>query len=243
MLFPGASSKYRELVLAGRPLKYPYWGLGDFAGAVIAAVVVSAFASVIMLSLRIDAKHGWPLVLTLALPWIPMFCYPLVSTKYKGNGLDVDLGLTDAPNHIRIGVAAGVLCLILSGATAWVSVKLFGPISSAAGDAASKEHGLVRVVFAILAMSIGPIVEEIIFRGMLLGSLLKREMAPWLAVLTSALAFSIFHFEPKRILILLVAGLVLAAVRLRTGSTGASAIAHAVNNTPAAIALIFGAFH
>lgn len=172
-----------------------------------------------------------------------MVCYPVLATKYKGNGLDIDLGISDAPNHVRTGLAAGVLCLILSGATAWVSVKLFGPISSAAGDAASKEHGLVRIVFAILAMSIGPLVEEIVFRGMLLGSLLKREMAPWLAVLISALAFSAFHFEPKRILILLVAGLVLAGVRIRTGSTGASAIAHAVNNAPAAIALIFGAFH
>ena len=243
MLFPGASSKYRELVFAGRTLKYPYWGLGDFTGTLIATIVVGAFASVIMLLLRIDPKHGWPLVLTLVLPWIPMFLYPLVATKYKGNGLDVDLAVTDARSHLRIGIAAGVLCLILSGATAWVSVKMFGPISSAAGDAASKEHGLVRVVFAILAMSVGPLVEEIVFRGMLLGSLLKREMAPWLAVLISALAFSAFHFEPKRILILLVGGLVLAAVRLRTGSTGASAIAHAVNNAPAAIALILGAFH
>ena len=242
-MFPGASDIYRQLVLSGRKLKYPYWGVGDFVGTIVAALVVGAFASVIMLTLRIDAKHGWPLILTLVLPWIPMLAYLAVTTKYKGNGIDIDLGISDAAKHVRIGIAGGIVCLIAAAIAGWVSVKLFGPISSAAGDAGSKEHGVVRIAFALLAMTVGPLVEELVFRGMLLGSLLKRELAPWLAVLVSALAFAIFHFEPKRILILVTAGIVLAVVRLRTGSTGASAIAHAVNNAPAAIALMFGAFH
>lgn len=252
MLFPGATQTYRDLVQAEQAseistsdskLKYPYWGLGDLAGTLIATLVVGAFVGVFMLAGHVDPKHGWALILTLITPWVPMVLYPAAATHYKGNGIRIDLGLTLNRQQIRLGVFAGIACLGLASATGWISTKIFGPISSAAGDLGSKEHGLVRIVFALLVVLGAPIVEEIVFRGLLLGSLLKREMATWLALVISALGFSLFHFEPKRFLILFVSGLVLGFVRIRSGSTAASTVAHAVNNLPGALVLLFGTFH
>lgn len=252
MLFPGATQTYRDAVLATHAtdsaateskLKYPNWGLGDLAGTLIATIVIGAFVGVFMLAGHVDPKHGWALILTLSTPWVPMVLYPTVATHYKGNGIRIDFGLTLNRQQIRLGVFAGIACLGLASATGWVSTKIFGPISSAAGDLGSKEHGLVRVVFALLVVLGAPVVEEIVFRGLLLGSLLKREMETWLALVISALGFSLFHFEPKRFLILFVSGLVLGLVRIKSGSTAASTVAHAVNNLPGALVLLFGTFH
>jgi len=80
-----------------------------------------------------------------------------------------------------------------------------------------------------------PIVEEIAFRGMLYGALAKAHINEHLVVLITALVFALFHFEPKRFLILFVIGIILGEVRRRTGSTSAAIVAHVVNNAPAAI--------
>lgn len=229
--------------MQGKRLKYPQWGLGDVAGALLGSLVVSAFAGVIMMVLGIDPMHGWALIFTLTLPWLPLVGYPLVATKYKGNGLKIDLGLTITKEKLHLGVLGGLGSLLAAGLAGVVSIKIFGPITSAAGEAGKNEHGLVAVFFAILVMSAGPLVEEIVFRGLLLGSLLKREMAPLLAVVVSSGVFAIFHFEPKRMLILFAAGLVMGEVRRRTGSTLASTVTHMVNNAPAAVALLIGAFN
>jgi len=231
------------LVLQGKILKYPQWGLGDVVGTLLAGIVVSAFAGVIMMALGIDPKHNWALILTLTLPWLAYVLYPLLATKYKGNGLRIDLGLSLTKPQLRLAILGGAGSLVVASVAGLISIKLFGPISSTAGDAGLNEHGVVAIVFALLVMTAGPLVEEIVFRGLLLGSLLKREMAPVLALIVSAGIFSIAHFEPKRLLILFAAGLVMGEVRRRTGSTAASAITHMINNAPAAIALMFGAFN
>jgi len=242
LFFPGNSDVYRNLVLQGKSLKYPHWGLGDAFGTLLAGLVVSAFAGVIMMALGIDPKHNWPLILSLTLPWLAYVVYPLIAAKYKGNGIRIDLGLELTKPQLRLGILGGLCSLAVAALAAVVSTKLFGPISSTAGDAGQNEHGLVAIVFALLVMTAGPLVEEIVFRGMLLGSLLKREMAPILALVVSSGVFAIAHFEPKRFMILFSAGLVMGEVRRRTGSTAASAITHMVNNAPAAIVLMFGAF-
>lgn len=204
---------------------------------------MSAFAGVIMMALGIDPKHNWALILTLTLPWLAYVIYPVLATKYKGNGLRIDLGLSLSKPQLRLAILGGLGSLLVASLAGLISIKLFGPISSAAGNAGLNEHGIVAIVFAILVMTAGPLVEEIVFRGMLLGSLLKREMAPVLALIITSGIFAIAHFEPKRLMILFAAGLVMGEVRRRTGSTAASAITHMINNAPAAIALMFGAFN
>jgi len=243
LLFPGNSDLYRILVFKGKILKYPYWGLGDVVGTLLAGLVVGAFAGVIMMVLRVDPMHGWALILTLTLPWLAYVIYPIMTTKYKGNGLRIDLGLSLTPAQLRIGIVGGLGSLLAAGLAALLSTKLFGPITSTAGVAGQHEHGIVAITFAVLVMTAGPLVEEIVFRGLLLGSLLKREMAPHLALVISAGIFSIAHFEPTRLLILFAGGLVMGEVRRRTGSTGASAVSHMINNAPGAIALLVGAFN
>ena len=59
-----------------------------------------------------------------------------------------------------------------------------------------------------------------------------------LTVLISAVAFSLLHFEPRRLLVLLAIGIVLGVVRWRTRSLGAAIVAHGVNNLPGALGIV-----
>jgi membrane protease YdiL (CAAX protease family) len=119
-----------------------------------------------------------------------------------------------------------------------IVTRFTGPLSSTAGDVGMNQTGFVLVLFVLMAMFGAPIVEEIAFRGLLYGALAKAHINEHLVVVITALVFALFHFEPKRFLILFAIGMILGEVRRRTGSTSAAIVAHAVNNTPAALFIL-----
>ena len=102
-------------------------------------------------------------------------------------------------------------------------------------------------VIGILVTVGSPLVEELYFRGLLLSSLLRR-LAPSagkrgpvvVAVVADGLVFALFHFEPLQFLGLAVFGIVLSAVKVRTGRLGTTMAAHAAFNAVTVIALAAG---
>ena len=111
-----------------------------------------------------------------------------------------------------------------------------------------KEHrdaGTV-VLFVIGAVIFAPVVEELLFRGVLLRSLL-RKVAPATAVLVSAVVFALVHYvgDPNTLPFLPALtglGVVLALVALRTGDLSASIFIHAgFNLTTTVLFLASGA--
>ena len=85
-----------------------------------------------------------------------------------------------------------------------------------------------------------PIVEELFFRGLFFAALRKRGVGAVLTILITGAVFAGFHFEPTRFFVLLPTGLVLGWVRWKTGSTGASMVAHGLVNAPGALLLLVG---
>ena len=134
--------------------------------------------------------------------------------------------------------------LILAGIVAVITQAIAGDFSSAAGEIAVelREAGpfWALLVFAIMVMVGAPIVEELAFRGMLYNSLRKRGVGAVWTIAITTVAFSAFHFEPVRFFLLLPIGVVYGWVRWKTGSLGASMVAHGVNNTPAALVVLLG---
>jgi membrane protease YdiL (CAAX protease family) len=139
---------------------------------------------------------------------------------------------------LRLGFVAGLASLAVASLVALVVTRFTGPISSTAGDIGVNQSGIVLVIFVLMAMFGAPIAEEIAFRGILFGALAKAHVNEHLVVVITALVFALFHFEPKRFVILFVIGMILGEVRRRTGSTSAAIIAHIVNNTPAALFIL-----
>jgi len=83
--------------------------------------------------------------------------------------------------------------------------------------------GVLRVV--ILA----PIVEELIFRGVIFSGFQRIYSAIW-AIFFSALLFALFHLNPWQLGPTFLLGLLLGFVRLRTGSLLAAIFTHALHN-------------
>lgn len=82
------------------------------------------------------------------------------------------------------------------------------------------------LVISVLA----PVVEEVIFRGVIYGWLIGR-FSRWTAIIGSAIPFGIAHGEPVHMLTAGILGLWLGFVRWRCGSIWPCIFAHIVNNT------------
>jgi len=96
---------------------------------------------------------------------------------------------------------------------------------------------LAYIVFLVFIAVGAPFVEEISFRGLLWGAIVKKGWSPWLATSVSAVAFGLFHFEPLRLVALIAAGFVLGSVRHYAG-LAASMLSHAVVNTVGVVFLL-----
>ena len=90
---------------------------------------------------------------------------------------------------------------------------------------------LAIALLFIVAVIVAPIVEETYFRGWIFTSL-RQSWGRWPAVIISALLFGLAHYELTHLYALAVfpLGLILAALRERTGSAGTSMLFHAANN-------------
>lgn len=92
----------------------------------------------------------------------------------------------------------------------------------------------LRLPLVLMVVSVGPLVEELLFRGVLLSALLQRWHAGW-AVAISSLAFALIHLpglQYQWYALPALAGLawVLAWLRLRSDSIWPAVVAHSANN-------------
>jgi membrane protease YdiL (CAAX protease family) len=95
---------------------------------------------------------------------------------------------------------------------------------------------LLMVVTVVIAAPLG---EELFFRGFLLPAL-RKSWGLVAALLVSGACFSLVHFEWVGFLGLMEIGILLAALRIWSGSLWAAIIGHAVNNAIAGGAFLLG---
>lgn len=98
---------------------------------------------------------------------------------------------------------------------------------------------MLRVPLALLVVSIGPLVEELLFRGVLLSSFSRYLGNGWAMVLT-AVVFACVHLPDLSFLWyalpnLALLGLVLGWLRIHSGSIWPAVIAHGMNNLLAVV--------
>lgn len=90
--------------------------------------------------------------------------------------------------------------------------------------------GLASRAAAVVAIAVfPPIAEELMFRGVILGSVRARR-GPVFAVVCSSLLFGFMHVEPLQILNGFFIGLALGVATWRTGSVLPAILGHAINN-------------
>lgn len=240
--YRGCPVTVTEAVGAGVALRPVRWGIGDVL-VMLAISAVSAAGGTAALH-ALDAPFALIVIVGGLLGWVGLAGWPLYATWRRGNGPRIDLGLRLTWGDVRAGVIGGLVSLAAAAVVTMLLIRLLGAFNSTAGEAASRlvDEGdrPAVIVFALMIMIGAPIAEELGFRGLLFGAVRKRGVGVWWTVVISAVVFSLFHLEPTRIPLLLVVGLGLGVVRARTGSTGASIIAHMVVNGPGSLFLLLG---
>lgn len=146
------------------------------------------------------------------------------------------------------GVAAGFGLQLFVALAIGALIERFGPENpprQGITEIAENVTGVVgTVVFIALVVVVAPLIEEIVYRGVLL-SRLRRSMGPNASIVISAAVFAAIHLaDPNAIFAvpgLFIIGVALGWFALRTGSLSVPFFVHAGVNLTGALVLIFGA--
>lgn len=224
--------------------KWRYWEVivVFFSGLVASVFVVAGFVAA-----GVDPLDPIPFSLIFGAQAVASFAMVWFLSRARGSGsVAADTGLV-VNGSDWWGVFAGMgLQVVIALVTAPFIVWFWpdGPPSQGVADVAGSSETVLEQLAVLAAVAVGaPLVEEIIFRGMLL-SILVRSLSRWPAILISAAIFSAVHLlDPNAIAVipgLFLLGVVLGWVALRRGNLSLAIAMHSGINLLAAVTLLYG---
>lgn len=209
-------------------------------------VVVSVFALPLTITIVSPETELTALPMTVALlvsqSLLMLFFTWLVVLRRHGLGF-ADIGLRPTySGWYRLAVGLGLLCMPVISIINVAWQDLLGEVMENPQMQALAPDGFSWTSLILMLALVGvlvPFIEEVIFRGVLLGWLLKRLRFAYAAPI-SAVIFSVAHGLPQLIPALAVMGLVLATVAWRSGSLWPSIVVHGVFNSAMTVSLYAG---
>jgi uncharacterized protein len=222
------------LTRVSRPIRFPVaagaWALAWLLGTVVASGV---------LALRADADAGDPTVRQLAalLPvvWaVFLVMLAVVSRRHGGRGW------ADFRDHYALAVRPVDAVWAVAGAAAqllvvplvywplrelWPTTFSSDELERRAQELADSATGGWVIVLVVLVVIGAPLVEELVYRGLLQRSL-SSVVGGIPALLIASALFAAIHFSAVEMIGLALAGLLFGAALQATGRLGASILAH-----------------
>jgi membrane protease YdiL (CAAX protease family) len=116
-----------------------------------------------------------------------------------------------------------IIFLMFTGSTASIS-DIFG-LKSTANFSEFFSLTIILILFAVAV----PIVEELLFRGLLLDTL-SETYGTWTSIIISSVIFAVLHIYPLSILNAFWGGMIYGYLRIRTNSLWPGIILHALWN-------------
>ncbi|MCO4768482.1 MAG: CPBP family intramembrane metalloprotease [Deltaproteobacteria bacterium] len=148
-----------------------------------------------------------------------------------------------------LGAALGAVFLGVVGEALGTGVwdlvsSTFGwrlPLDNLAAIAESLRTGpmVERAVFAAVVVLVGPLFEELVFRGFL-WRVMDGDAHPVGAIITTSLIFALWHFDPIQSVGVLPLAVFLGVLRWRSGSLIPCVAVHVLNNGLAATTILAG---
>lgn len=183
--------------------------------------------------------------------WTGLFAAVIYASKKKGSGsLRVDFGLRKIQlQDPLIGIPVGIFGQLVLIPLLYFPFERLVPnlaqrLNKPAQSITSLGHGGGAILLIVFLVIGAPFIEELYFRGLLLGSLKHRfnrwsdSVSSFLAAIVSALLFGLAHAEPIQLLGLAAFGLVLAGLRLKFGRLAPGMFAHSTFNAVTVVALM-----
>lgn len=216
--------------------RYPFWRYADvalFAGLLAASALISIVLvqlTFFWLHIQVQSKVTEAIIMqallyVLAFSGLALFFHVQYQQPFWRS-----LGWTGFRLPAGVVVICGIATAFGVGA---VSILLRTPnTSNRMTEMMQDPRALVPV--AIFAITLGPLAEELGFRGFL-QPLLVRSLGPVPGVVAAAIPFGLLHFQEygnswRHALLISLAGTAFGWMRYRTGSTGASTLMHASYN-------------
>lgn len=178
-----------------------------------------------------EAGPGWLAGGALA-QWVPMVLAIWYLGKRYGVGhLSPDYGMSFRTLDL-LGLPIGVLTQLVLVRLVYVPLESIWPetfaldkIEERARTTYESAQGAGLLLLVLVVVVGAPLVEELVYRGLLQGAFTRR-LDDVLGLVVVALWFALVHFEPIEIPGLFVVGLVLGLCALRTRRLGMSVLAH-----------------
>ncbi|HVA44170.1 MAG TPA: CPBP family glutamic-type intramembrane protease [Acidimicrobiales bacterium] len=235
----------RPPVPAPAPFRTKGPGIKGGGVAAVGAAVGYALSTVVAITFAVASSGhlslGDPgLLLTSQVGlWIGFLGAVVVASRRNGtSSLTTDYGLSwPRLSDLGLGVVGGVAGRMIPTVLALL-IALAGGLSSSASRQAPTILGTQPqgdfgwAVVVLLAVVGAPLVEELLFRGLIQGAFSRRTGAVP-AIFITALIFSfahIFNEGPAAPLLIFPSGLILGYLRYRTGRLAAGMLAHATFN-------------
>ncbi len=198
------------------------------------AWVSAAVASSIPLFFLADPTESIPIsavAVSLLLGWATFLAAATLTSRLYGSGdVRADLGIVMAPID-AIGIPIGVVAQVVLVPLVYVPLRAVWPatfneeaLTETAKDLVDRADGLLPLLVFLVVIG-APIVEEIVYRGLLQRPLLTEFPAPLVLVVVAAI-FAVIHFRPVEYPGLFAAGLVFGICAWRTGRVGMAITAH-----------------
>jgi uncharacterized protein len=216
------------------------WATTWLAGNVVGAAVVSAAGY-----RSIDEAPVWVVMVAAAGLWVPMLAgLWVVCDRFGQNRLQPKLATHSFADEYRlrfrlvdlIGVPVGVLSQLVVLRLVYWPLERGWPqtfsrsrVERNARDLYDRAQGGWLVGLVVIVVIGAPLVEELMYRGLLQGAAVRR-LNDAVAVVVVAAFFALIHFRWVEFPGLFVFGLVLGVCALRTGRLGMSIAAHMAFN-------------
>lgn len=224
--------------------RHPFWTGGDvmlFLGLLLASIVACMFVAG-----GIAAATGVQGALKTALLVTPQFiAYGLAfialklmfATRY-GQPFWRSLAWRFDPwSAVPMFVVGFVMAVALSSLGYWLGARPGqSPMEQLLRDSRT------AILIGVLAVTVGPVAEELIFRG-LIQPVLVRTLGVAAGIVLTAIPFALVHglqyaWAWQYVLLIFAAGAMFGLIRHRTGSTATSSIVHAGYNSTFFLSLL-----
>jgi len=216
----------------------------------IAAFLLANFASLLVLVLTGNGGSSSTEMSTLdvALSATAMWIvYLFVTSQFlqvKWNDFRSTIGATFLRRDVAVGIPLGIASqLVLVNAVNWPLARLFPDafsfeeVSKRASDLVDAAHGGWVVLLAVVVIVGAPIVEEIVYRGVVQPGL----VASWgrtAGIVVTAALFAAIHMQPVEFPGLFAFALVLGWARHSTGTIGMSIVTHMAFNATGLVLVV-----
>jgi uncharacterized protein len=228
----------------------PRWGLGDVAVGLVVAIAGAGLVNSLLLTAT--GRTGQPVGdLPLSLVaigqlglWAGLLGVPIWVAHTKGRGARRDFRITATRRDVVVGVVTGALLQIpvlplVYGPILWLLDRTVEDLEGPARTLTDRATDPLGVVLLVLIVGIGaPVVEEIFYRGLLQGALLKRGVRPWLAIVATSVVFGAMHLQVLQLPALVLFGVLAGVLAHRYGRLGPAIAAHVAFNMVTVVTLL-----